>query len=230
MARIKPEGNARRPSFGPAIKALQKFKAGPSQLSPAQQETVAEITQRLRRLDNDVGRPIGLNNRFLKRSPLKTEFDPSTDTVTFRVGDVEQKLKLKRANPAVPLTMRRLTAGGAYKSDSATPEQLGLSNRERHEFEGLLEEYYNNAHRILKLVRTLPDLSKFECREITIVRNKLVEHPLAGDVYSFGFGASGPVVRPMRKPDREWIDDGLVPNTESFSRRLMTVFKPDGRR
>ncbi len=118
MARIKPEGNARRPSFGPAIKALQKFKAGPSQLSPAQQETVAEITQRLRRLDNDVGRLIGLNNRFLKRSPLKTEFDPSTDTVTFRVGDVEQKLKLKRANPAVPLTMRRLTAGGAYKLSS----------------------------------------------------------------------------------------------------------------
>ena len=135
--------------MGPAIKVLQKFKAGPSQLSPAQQETVAEITQRLRRLDNDVGRPIGLNNRFLKRSPLKTEFDPSTDTVTFRVGDVERKLKLKRANQAVPLTMRRLTAGGAYKSDSATPEQLGLSNRERHEFEGLLEEYYNNAHRIL---------------------------------------------------------------------------------
>jgi len=229
MARVKLEESAERPSFGPAIKALQKFRASHRQLSPAQQETVGEITQRLRRLDNEVGRLISLNNRFLKRRPLKTEFDPSTDTVTIRVGDVEQKLKLKRANPAVPITTRPLAAGGVYKPDTATPEQMGLSNRERHEFEGLLEAYYNNAHRILKLVRTLPGFGNFECREITIVRNKLVEHPLAGDVYSFGFGTSGPVVRPLRKSDREWVDDGLVPNTESFSRKLAAGFKSDRR-
>jgi hypothetical protein len=228
MARVKLEGSAERPSFGPAIKALQKVKASHRQLSPAQQETVAEITQRLRRLDNEVGRLISLNNRFLKRRPLTTEFDQSTDTVTFRAGDVEQKIKLKRANPAVPITARQLAAGGVYKPDTATPEQVGLSNDERHEFEGLLETYYSNAHRILKLVRTLPGLGKFECREITIVRNKLVEHPLAGDVYSFGFGTSGPVVRPLRKPDREWVDNGLVPNTESFIRKLTTDFNRTG--
>src|SRR5215470_9799878 len=88
MTRVKLEGSAERPSFGPAIKALQKFKASQRELSPAQQETVAEITQRLRRLYNGVGWLISLNNRFLTRSPLKKEFDPSTDTVTVRVGDV----------------------------------------------------------------------------------------------------------------------------------------------
>lgn len=215
---------ARRPSFGPAIKALQSFKAFyTSKLSPVQQETITEVAQRLRRLENEVGRLMALNNRFIERRLPKVEFDPNTDIVTYRVGAVEQKVKLKRADPNVPISMRQVTAGAAYKANAISTKELGLSEKERHEFEGLLEQYYYNAHKVLDLIKTLPGLDNFRCREVTIVRNKLVEHPLVGEVYSFGFGTSGPVIRPMQKAGREWHDEGLVPNSESFIQRLVAA-------
>jgi hypothetical protein len=208
------------------MKALQGFKTSYStKLSPAEKEAIDEVARRLRRLDNQLGQLIGLNNRVMKRRLPETEFDPDTDTVTYRIGELEQKIKLKRADPKVPITMRRLTEGGAYKAKPPDTKQQGVNERDELKFEGLLEDYYNNAHRVLKLVKALPGLRKFECREITIVRNKLVEHPHAGEVYSFGFGATGPTIRPMHKPDREWHDEGLVHNTETFVRRLAAALK-----
>ncbi|MGH8594396.1 MAG: hypothetical protein ACREV3_11215, partial [Gammaproteobacteria bacterium] len=70
--------------------------------------------------------------------------------------------------------------------------------------------YYYAVHRALKLVKMLPQLHNFACREITIIRNKLVEHAEATEPYSFGYGSTGPVVRPIHTPGREWIDPGLL--------------------
>jgi hypothetical protein len=84
----------------------------------------------------------------------------------------------------------------------------------------LLEDYYHNAHRVLKLMKLLPGHGNFKCQEITVVRNKLVEHPAQGEPYSFGFGSSGPAVRPMHRSGRPWRDEGLVPNTERFVEAL----------
>jgi hypothetical protein len=94
-------------------------------------------------------------------------------------------------------------------------------------YEGLLDDYYHNAHRVLKLMKSLPGQAGFSCREITIVRNKLVEHPEHGEPYSFGFGSTGPVVRPMHRAGREWRDAGLVPNTESFVNDLARALNRD---
>ena len=87
-----------------------------------------------------------------------------------------------------------------------------------------MEDYYNNAHRVLKLVQKLPGLGGFSCKPITIVRNKLVAHEEPGDIYSFGFGTSGPTVRAMHKLGRAWRDTGLVANTEAFVTRLSDAF------
>jgi hypothetical protein len=223
MRTDKGELRAGRPKYRDAVRAIQAYRAtrGPH-LTQEQRETLDEVTRRIRRLDEQVGRLVNLNNRYLETEAPMTTFDPSTDTVTFRVGDVQQSLKLNRADPNVPITMEEIGVGGAYRP---TDESGSMLHDDRLEFEGLLEDYYQSAHRVLKLVRTLPGLESFKCREITIVRNKLVEHPPEGEAYSFGFGHSGPTVRPFHRPGRQWIDAGLVPNTQAFIDALATRFR-----
>lgn len=65
-------------------------------------------------------------------------------------------------------------------------------------------------------MKLLPNLKNSECREITIVRTKLVEHPEGTGSYSFGYGSGGPAVRPIHTPGREWLDGGLILNTQRF--------------
>jgi hypothetical protein len=160
---------------------------------------------------------IELNNVFLDSNALRVTFDESTDTVTVRAPGIEQSIKLNRADPNVPITMIGLTGGGAYHVDA---KPAGVSESQRLAYEGLLEDYYHNAHRVLKLMKLLPGHGNFKCQEITVVRNKLVEHPAQGEPYSFGFGSSGPAVRPMHRSGRPWRDEGLVPNTERFVEAL----------
>ncbi len=123
---------------------------------------------------------------------------------------------MRRANPDVPITVNTLTAGAGYKAGS----NAHYDDSRRIKFEGQVEHYYYDAHRVVKLVRSLPGLKRFTCREITIVRNKLVEHPDKGEPYSFGFGSSGPRIRPMHRKGRQWHDEGLVPNTEALVSQL----------
>jgi len=216
---------ASRPSYSPALQALRNLKASRASIASRKEiETVDEVLQRLRRLDNQVGQLINTNNTFIEHRTPRTKFDTETDTYTVRVGGVEQKIKLKRADPNRPIQMRTLDVGGGYKAGRAATEENEQSQTELM-FEGILEDYYQNAHRVLKLVKTLPGLTNFVCREITIVRNKLVEHPEEGEPYSFGFGSTGPVVRPMHSPGREWIDAGLAPNTEVFVKALTNAFE-----
>ena len=214
---------AGRPSYGPAIKALLALKASGVFSSPAHRETIDEIAHRVRRLESGVGQLMNLNDRLIERRVPQPAFDPETDIVTYRLGETEHKIRLKRADPNVPITMRGLTVGGAYKAGTNTAEGHP-SDPDEADLEALLESYYNNAHKVLDLVQSLPGLEIFKCREITIVRNKLLEHTRPGEVYSFGFGSTGPVMRPIHGPDREWHDKGLVPNTESFARRLADAF------
>ncbi len=186
-------------------------------------ETMNEILQRLKRLDNQAGQLINANNSFIEHRAPRVEFDPATDTLTFEAEGIEQKITLKRADPNKPIQIDHLAAGGGYKAGRITTQEE--TSQAELMFEGALEEYYQNAHRVLKLVKTLPGLTNFECREITIVRNKLVEHPAKGEPYSFGYGSTGPVIRPMHKPDREWVDAGLVQNSDAFVTALTEAFK-----
>jgi len=217
---------ATEPSYQRAIDAVGRYRdRHDATLSVGQKETLDEIVRRLHRLAGQAKQLIELNNAFLETEGLTTEFDPTTDTVTVRVGDIQQSIKLKRADPNVPIKMEGLTAGGAYKAGVRAGDPSGVSESQRLIYEGLLEDYYHNAHRVLKLMRLLPGQADFKCREITIVRNKLVEHPDEGEPYSFGFGSAGPVVRPMQRPGREWRDEGLVSNTERFVNELASALE-----
>jgi hypothetical protein len=215
---------AEKPSFADAKSVLGKFRTTQAEsLSVQDREALDEALRRLQRLDSQCGQLIKANNIFIEQQVPQFEFDPETDMVTVRADGLEQVVRLKRANPRKPISMRPLTVGGAYKPN-ITASGGSAGDIGELDFEGRLEEYYHNAHRILKIVKSLPGLKNFECREITIVRNKLIEHP-EGEVYSFGYGSSGPVVRPQHKSGRTWHDRGLVPNTEALLNRLVQAFE-----
>jgi hypothetical protein len=215
-------------AYGPAIQSLLRLKTASSgSATDDQMETIREITRRLDRLEEQFSRLMELNNSFIQHRAPTADFDNQTDIITFTAPDLgpeyTMKVKLKRADPTKPIRSHGEAIAGSYQ-----PEQSNRSEHEKQQerlLENWLEDYYRNAHRVLKLVETLPGLKNFTCRPITIVRNHLIEHPKQGEIYSFGFGSTGPVVRPMYKPDREHVDAGLVPNTQAFVTSLTRAFE-----
>lgn len=217
------------PSLEPAINALKAYADQQSaRLSNQEKETLLEVERRLQRLGVQAKELMDLNGAMWAATGFSTSFDAATDEIIISVGDHEQRIKLKRANPDVPISMKNLTTGGAYHAGSV--DELGPEDPElRLELETKLESYYQSAHRILKLLGTIRSLPKIRCMAMTQVRNNLIEHPEEGALYSFGFGSTGPRVKPMHRGEPVWNDEGLVPNTRDFVEALVAGFaKPDG--
>jgi hypothetical protein len=153
--------------------------------------------------------------RMWAKQGFKVDFDPATDTIVFSMGGTEQRLKLNRANPNVPIEMTGLSAISAYHAGTSQPSDEE-EQRLRLELEEKLESYYQSAHRVLKLFVRVPDLAKIGCIAISRVRNELIEHTDEGALYSFGVGSSGPRVKPMHRDTPKFNDEGLVPNTRAL--------------
>jgi hypothetical protein len=189
-------------------------------------ETLREIETRLLRLVTQFNELIQINKLLMESDPLRIHihFDPSSETITFGNGDKSIHIKLNRADPNIPIARDNESVVGAYIPGALSSESAEIVQI-KSRMESLLEDFYHSAHRILKLVRTLPRMTKTESRAITIVRNKLVEHPDAGDFYSFGWSSSGPIVRPFHRPGRQWVDAGLIPNTNEFVDALVKAFE-----
>ncbi len=183
---------------------------------PAQVQAVREIERRLRGLQSSYARLMSINAELMHKMPLKTTFDSASETYIASLGDQELRIKLNRADPQVPIQMKRLTEGVAYLAGSQHPADDPNVQALRDEMEHLLEYYYYAAHRTLKLVQSLPKLKNFKAKEISIVRNKLIEHAEHGDLYSFGYGSTGPRIKPVGPATRQWNDEGLSTNTGRF--------------
>jgi hypothetical protein len=212
--------------YAAALASIKRFR---ERVAPAeeQERRLAEIEKRLFRLSDQFHRLMEINRELAEPEVPKIHFNAETDMLEFTVGTQTMRLKLNRANADTPIGIGGSTAMAAYDACTDKPsskEIVGL----RAELEQLLESYYQNAHQVQKLVTDVlkpKRKNRFECRPITMVRNKLVEHPRPELVYSFGYGTDGPVVRPMaRGGQREWVDSGLVPNTEAFDKALAGAF------
>lgn len=216
--------HATRSSYAPALEALRAFKKKAA-LSSVQSDLLVEIERRLKRLDDAVGELIEINNKLIDQNAPRVSFDPATDTLTVQVpGGEKMQVKLQRANTDVPMQMQNTAFAGAYHAGVEEPSDE-VQNKLQKRLEDLVEHYYGSAHRVLKLMQKLPWFKKFECRAITIVRNKLVEHPGEDEPYAFGYGTNGPIVRPATRSPREWHDAGAVRNTEEFIAALAGAFK-----
>jgi hypothetical protein len=219
--------HAKSPDLRSAYKALVRYlEHHGSQLTPDQIEAGVESKRRLRRLESDANRLVRINNALLDEESLKLTFDEGSDTITFSFKGTSQSIKLNRAHPDVPIKFGGATAVGAYvagASDRDTPATDELKSL----MEQMLEGVYNNAFRLTKLVAQITGRSKYHCENVTIVRNKLVEHPNPGALYSFGFSSNGPVVKPIYRGPRDWVDAGLVPNLQALSESLVQVLRDD---
>ena len=186
-------------------------------------DTLREIARRIQRLQPALERLLQINAQLISETSPKVHLDQDTDTLSIQVGDQIHSLKLNRAKPDTPVSLRGMATTGAYRAGAVSSNDTATISDLKSELEGSLEQYYYNAHRVLKLIQQLPGLRNFKCKEIIIVRNKLVEHADHGDIYSFGFGSAGPVVRPIVRLGRAWTDQGLLRNTEAFVNALLAT-------
>jgi hypothetical protein len=213
------------PSFDATLSSVKQLAESPLiQQSQQHSATLGEVRRRLERLSIEAKRLIELNNILDDTTGIAINFDPGTDALIFKHDDVEMKIQLRRENPEIPLQISHLTSGEAYdatREAHQSPDRTHL----HQELESTIEIFYYSAHRVLKLLQTIPGLKKLSCREITIVRNKLVEHAPLGSFYSFGCGSTGPRIKPIYKNPIEWNDEGLVPNTRSFLKSIETGIK-----
>lgn len=204
------------PTFKLAIESVSEFVGShSSKLTPSQNKTLLEIKRRLERLDIQLRKLLEINEKLILKEDFKISFDQPNDTIVISMGGQEQRIKLKRADPNIPITLNNLTRGSAYQAGSASSrddEEHAL----RIELETELESYYQSAHKVLKLFGTIPEFTKIKSLSITRVRNNLIEHTKNGAVYSFGVGSTGPRVKPMYEGELVFNDEGLVPNTREF--------------
>jgi hypothetical protein len=221
--------HAKAPGIRPAYKTVVAYiNSHSGVLTALQTQAATELKRRLRRLENECSSLIRLNNLLLDSDGMKISFDEATGVLTTTMKGVSQSLTISRADPAIPVKVGQPAVVQAYhagvETDPPTPENIDTL---RQQLEQMIEGYYYNAFLITKLAQKITG-RKYECREITIVRNKLVEHFEGVSIYSFGIGSSGPVVKPIQIAPATWNDAGLVHNTTALVNSLNTVFASAG--
>jgi hypothetical protein len=224
---VELNAHAAKPDVCTAYKALVRYlDVHRGALTPEQIETGTEMKRRLKRLESEANRLIAINNVLLDESGSKVEFDQSADTLTFTYKGSSRAIRINRAHPDKPITIPASVSSSGYVAGRPSRESERVDEL-KSLMEQMLEGMYSNAFRITKLAQALTGSRKFECRKITVVRNKLVEHPEPGSIYSFGFGSNGPVVKPIHRGKREWTDLGVVPNLEAFRDSLLRLLAED---
>ncbi|TSC75380.1 MAG: hypothetical protein G01um101430_475 [Parcubacteria group bacterium Gr01-1014_30] len=214
------------PTYVGVTKALETWTINHSSLSKVNLQQTAEIRRLIEQLNTTFKKLVILNEKLVLANTIRmsTDFDPETDTFTVSAGELTLSTKLKRADQKIPISFREITNGVGYLSgadSTETKEEKGL----RLEMERRLEHYYNVAHRVRKLIQKLPGGKGFECCPITRCRNDLIEHVEDNHaLYSFGYGSSGPRLRPAHAGLVKYNDEGLIPNTKAFVEALLKKF------
>jgi hypothetical protein len=164
---------------------------------------------------------------FLDRSIIKGFEDASKDRVLFMQSVIQEAIRKdpnsEFARKIGPEQRMVQFATGYNSLESYGPETQQLLLRLQTD----TDAFYNKAHRLLKIVRELPQLGKVECKEIMIVRNQLIEHAGQGtsnrEHWSFGFATRvGPQVRPLVVGSQipSHSDKGYLPNRDGLAAAL----------
>ena len=82
------------------------------------------------------------------------------------------------------------------------------------DMEILVEAFYYNAHRVVRLVSQLSSVSKIRKIGVLDVRNNLIEHDELGSYFTYGASEDGPIVKAMKNSVRtdSPSDQGLYKN------------------
>ena len=189
-----------------------------------QEHLVSEARDLLRRLDPLLKR-IGKRNEEL------------TDRAEKRLPPFEDILPLLRdrakVDPTLASWFTRHAEPRVAHSASTINIPLGTPNDRADPEENALREdaeaFYRHCHRLLKVLKQLPGLGSVECREISIVRNQLLEHPEGQGtpitLPSFGYGTAGPTIKPIQANQQAGVhqDAGLFHNAATLLGALRRV-------
>lgn len=218
---------AKSSPFFQAISAMNVWhNAKLSSLKPQDVGSYSEVIRRLERMAKQYDRLLAINEALIDNYCPQSQFDEDTNIslTDYKELGITTQMTLNRADPTVPIKVDSSSSIGAYHAGVKYPNESEDNALLKFELEELIETYYYSSHRVLHLVKKLPEMRNFKCKDISIVRNHLIEHANYGDPYTFGFGTSGPLVKPTGIGIRMWTDNGLIPNTCSFVDALKLAF------
>jgi len=145
-------------TFSDVLQGVVAYKeTNSSSLTQEQLNSLTEIQHTLERLDNQFNRLMGLNTRLVAADNISHTFDPSSGTMTIRVGELTQSFKLRPADPNVPnvsIMPVQSASQTVYHAGGIVPPHQTNNKPLRLQMEELLVSYYYGAHRVLKLVKT----------------------------------------------------------------------------
>lgn len=183
---------------------------------------LSEVARRYERMLMDFSALVDLNKRLIDEDQMSMTLDHQTDTLTFSMWGQPISVKVQRKDPNIPLQIIPLTSVSAYEANHA--HKIPGDRDARLELESRIENFYQNAHRMQKLLQAIFSIKRNDCRAITMVRNHLIEHKKEDIGYSFGVGPSGPRVQPTRPANREiYNDEGLFSNAEEFGEYISSL-------
>lgn len=210
-------------SFTNALSAIDKYQRAVS-LSESQLARVVDIKKRVQRLDHQFNRLMKLNYELMVADGVKSSFDSETGLLTFQAFGASMSIILQRADPNKPVQILSNAAFGAYDASHDPLHNNPAVGALRTQLEDETESFYAQAHRVQKKIQYLLQLKKTECKEIAIVRNRILEHPIDNVTNSFGYGTGGPHLSPMMRGKSEIQDNGLVHNAKAFDGFISEVF------
>lgn len=191
-----------------------------SSFTTQQKDLASEFINKLGDLEQISSDIVNVNSQLLDVPSLS----PSNEDVIEIMGF---KLKLKRADPNVPIQLDNATK--AYSRGNALSSVNPEIIDEERRLERLASEFYRVAHRVVHIAQKLPALTILKAKSIRIIRNQLIEHPESADGGithdSFSYSKNeGPYVKGLRVGDKtQFMDKGFKINNEEFLSELKIV-------
>ena len=202
------------------LSTLDRWEEAGGELDEVRRRLVPEVRGRIRRLGSDYSELMAINAAVAAERTMRSEYDPAAGTLNLEFMGRTFKIPARPTDPNTKPEVRYLGWVESFAPGDElpiTPETAGLVAK----IPSLLEGYYSNAHTLLTRVQILVGRRNIDCPPIKIVRNKLIHHADAGDIFSYGCGSAGPLIRPARPVGSKWRDDGLVPNTRALAACLV---------
>lgn len=206
----------------PKIKRLfqnYKEKFSPS-FTPQQEDLAKELANNLSDLEQIHADIVNINSELFDVPGLSPNSEDEIEFVGF-------KLKLKRADPNVPIQLDNVTR--AYSRGGTLPSVTSETKDKERRLERLASEFYRVAHRVAHIAEKLPALTTFKATPIRIIRNNLIEHPegassgVTHDSFSYSKN-EGPYVKGLRVGDKiQHMDKGFEINNEEFLFELEAI-------
>lgn len=220
------------PDFKPTLDLLERYRTlMVTRLPQWQLLLLREATHRLRDLEL-------LGNRVHSRCKQLLDEASANPAAGFTGVDALQLLKDASTTD---------TALAKWFADNPSPQVVGISKgltlgqeegrapletREEQEVRLDTELFYYVAHRFCTCLALLPELRGFQCKEVAVVRNHLLEHPEKPHsgvlLPAFGYRSDvGPVIKGMRYSHQSELhpDAGFIPNCRALLHAAETALK-----